>query len=137
MRRVGRLRHHDYASNARYFLTICTDQRRPLLAGHAATLVEQELLALPARFDGMSIDCWAIMPDHLHVLVVLNDCRATVSEIVQAFKSLSTRKVKQTGLAGRVWQRGFHDRIVRREMNLEGLREYIRTNRVIHAKRRK
>ena len=53
------------------------------------------------------------MPDHVHVLLAPNDCRATVSEIVQAFKSLSTRVVKQTGVIGRVWKRGFHDRVVR------------------------
>jgi putative transposase len=92
---------------------------------------------LPARFGGMSIDCWKITQDHVHVLLALNDCRATVSEIAQAFKSLSTRAVKQTGVIGRVWQRGFHDRIVRREKDLEGLREYIRNDEAVHAKRRK
>ena len=137
MPRVHRLREHDYASNARYFLTICTHNRRRLLVGRTATRVEREVLALPSRFGGLSIECQKVMPDHVHMLLVLNDCRASVSEIVQAFKSLSTRIVRQTGATDRVWQRGFHDRIVRRELNLEGLRDYIRNNEAIHNKRRK
>jgi REP element-mobilizing transposase RayT len=136
MPRVHRLRQHDYASNARYFLTINTHDRRRLLAGRVAVLVERELLDLPARFVGLSIDCWKILPDHVHTLIVLSDSCATVPDIVQAFKSLSTRAVRRTGLSGRVWQRGFHDRIVRRETDLEGLRDYIRNNDTVHAKRR-
>ena len=137
MPRVHRLRQHDYAGNARYFLTINTHDRRRLLSGRVAGLVERELLALPVRFVGVSIDCWKILPDHVHTLIVLSDSPATVPEIVQAFKSLSTRAVRRTGVIGRVWQRGFHDRIVRREGDLEGLREYIRNNDAIHAERRK
>jgi REP-associated tyrosine transposase len=136
MPRLRRLRHHDYASNARYFLTICTHNRCRLLVGRTATRVERELLALPSRFQGLSVECSKVMPDHLYALLVLSDCDATISAIVQAFKSLSTRIVRRTGATGRVWQRGFHDRIVRRELNLEGLRDYIRNNDVVHAKRR-
>ena len=137
MPRVHRLQHHDYASNARYFVTLCTHNRRRLLAGRVAPVVERELLSLPERVKGLSIECCKVMPDHVHVLLVLNDCDATVSEIVQAFKSLSTRVVRRTGTVGRIWQRGFHDRIVRREKNREGLRNYIRNNDAIHAQRRK
>lgn len=136
MPRVHRLRQHDYASNGRYFVTICTHDRRRLLA-RTATVVERELLALPSRFDGLAVECCKVMPDHVHALFVLSECDVTLSEIVQAFKSLSTRVVKRTGVIGRVWSRGFHDRIVRRELNVEGLRDYIRNNDAIHAKRRK
>jgi REP element-mobilizing transposase RayT len=134
--KAKRLQHHDYASNGTYFVTICTRNRRPLLVAKVATLVERELLALPARIEGLSIDCWKVMPDHLHVLVHLNECGATLSEMVQAFKSLSWRAVRKGNGIYRVWQRGFHDRIVRREKDMERLREYIRNNDKAHAKRR-
>jgi len=134
--KAPRLSNHDYASNGTYFVTICTRHRQPLLVGKVAVVVERELLALPARFRGLSIDCWKMMPDHLHVLARLHECGATLSEAVQAFKSLSTRAARHAAGRGRLWQPGFHDRIVRREKNLEGLREYIRNNGVVHRKRR-
>jgi REP-associated tyrosine transposase len=106
-----------------------------LLFDDVSVLVERELVALTARFDGVSLDCWKIMPDHLHALVVLCGCRSTVSMIVQAFKSITTREVKQTLPIDRLWQRGFHDRIVRNEMDMDRRREYIRYNEVVHAGR--
>jgi REP element-mobilizing transposase RayT len=96
--KAPRLSSHDYASNGTYFVTICTRHRQPLLVGKVAAVVERELLALPARFGGLSIDCWKMMPDHLHVLVRLHESGATLSEAVQAFKSLSTRVAWQAGL---------------------------------------
>jgi hypothetical protein len=37
----------------------------------------------------------------------------------------------------RLWQRGFHDRIVRNEIELAALREYVQHNQIVHAVRDK
>ena len=50
--------------------------------------------------------------------------------IVGNFKSLAARRINNLRRTpgGRVWQRGFYDRIVRNERELEAIRRYIRDN---------
>jgi hypothetical protein len=49
---------------------------------------------------------------------------------VGAFKSAASREInRQRGApAGGIWQRGYHERVVRDERELEALREYILDN---------
>jgi REP element-mobilizing transposase RayT len=53
----------------------------------------------------------------------------SLSTIIQVFKSFSTREInKSRGTTGPVWQRGFHDHIIRNPEDLENTRNYIRLN---------
>ena len=80
-RRSIRLAGYDYTQAGAYFVTICTQDRRPLLAhidvgGHALTPIGQVVarcwLALPRHFPHLTLDAWVLMPDHLHSIVVLH-----------------------------------------------------------------
>ncbi len=44
-------------------------------------------------------------------------------DVVGAFKAQASRRAGRT-----LWQRGYHDRIIRTESELNALREYIATN---------
>jgi REP-associated tyrosine transposase len=137
VRKTLRLPHFDYSSNGAYFFTICTHRRRHVLVGDTLSIVEREFVALPDRFAGLSFDCWNFLPDHMHAIAHMIECRATLSAIVQAYKSITTRAIKQAVAIDRVWQRGFHDRIVRNEIELASLREYVQHNQIVHAVRDK
>src|SRR5206468_1548359 len=113
-----RLPDFDYSSNGAYFLTICSHNGRPLFVGEAKTAVENELTAIATRFCGATVDESIVMPDHVHTILGLSNCTATIPQIVQAFKSLSTSRLRGQGVSGRVWQRGYFDRIVRNEIEL-------------------
>ena len=130
-----RLEDFDYSSNGAYFITICTHRRRALLTGAVLEISEREFAALPDRFSGLTLDYRTFMPDHLHAIVALSGCTSTVSAIVQAYKSITTREIKRIVRCDRVWQRGFYDRIVRNEVELAALREYIAHNSIVHAVR--
>jgi REP element-mobilizing transposase RayT len=54
----------------------------------------------------------------------------SVGAIVGNFKSLTTRQVNnlQRTPGAKVWQRGYYDRIVRNERELDAIRQYIRDN---------
>ncbi len=59
----------------------------------------------------------------------------TLGRIIQAFKSVTTHEytvgVKQRGwqpFPGRLWQRNYHEHIIRNEYSLNRIREYIATN---------
>jgi len=54
----------------------------------------------------------------------------SLGAIIQNFKSISTRKANQLqGTPGRpIWQRGFYDRIIRNQSELDHIRKYITDN---------
>ena len=62
-----------------------------------------------------------------------------LGQIIGAFKSISTRRyfsgIKENNwpeLAGKLWQRGYHDRIIRSEDELHQIRNYATNNAVKH-----
>ena len=70
------------------------------------------------------------MPDHLHWLLQANSQRS-LSASVCVVKSGAARQVNALrGTLGRVWQRGFYDRAVRREDDLVDIARYIVANPV-------
>lgn len=67
------------------------------------------------------------MPDHFHWLIELQS--GSLSELMQKTKSLSTKAVNQaTGRNVGLWQRGFHDRALRREEDLAKMARYVVAN---------
>jgi putative transposase len=148
--RPARISGYDYAAAGIYFITICVQHMearfgaiengeiRLNAAGEMVTRVWQENIE---RYPGAALDLFVVMPDHMHAIVFLGtDPSAThksasLTRIIQSFKSLTTveyaRGVKQ-GICppyDRVlWQRGFHDRILRNDRELERARAYIEAN---------
>jgi hypothetical protein len=61
----------------------------------------------------------------------------TLPQIVGAYKSLSAvawlRYLKETGsqVSGRIWQKGYHERIIRDKQELEKTRRYIENNPIV------
>jgi len=89
------------------------------------------------------LDTFVIMPDHIHGILRLRpqgqgqseERGAGLSEIVRWFKSETMRAysdgVRRLGwprFEGRLWQRGFYDRILRDEDELFHARTYIHRN---------
>ena len=138
-----RLTGWDYSANGAYFLTICTSQRVRAFGDvqtdgiHLSvlgTVVAQQLLEITRGRPGLCLDVWVIMPDHVHLIVVYEghpENRVPVDLLVAELKATVTWAARRMGvLATRqpLWQRGFHDRVVRDEGELRQLREYIVTN---------
>jgi len=65
---------------------------------------------------------WVIMPDHLHWLVELQ--RGSLAELMCRIKSRSSRSIER----GRLWQRGYYDRALRRDEDLKDAARYIVMN---------
>ncbi len=101
--------------HAEYFLTVCTDEKRPgLTSPAAATAILTELRAMDA--DGAwQLRCAVVMPDHLHALAILGE-RLTLGQSVGRLKSkthASLRAVAANSAASLAWERDFYDHHVR------------------------
>jgi len=133
-----RLPHHDYASPAAYFITVCTHQRRCLLGNigdDAMQLNEAERVVdacwrdLPRHYAHVALDTFVIMPNHIHGIVTIlpttTSARAHgLTQIVRSFKAFSARQIGIRPL----WQRGYYDHVIRGDESLAKIREYIAIN---------
>lgn len=96
-RRSIRLKGYDYSSPGAYFITICAYQRMLLFENEEIQkIINDEWFDLPNRFDNIKLDEYVIMPNHFHGIIILIDSdkhnQASLCNIVQAFKSLTTHK---------------------------------------------
>jgi putative transposase len=135
-----RLPSFDYATDGAYFVTICAHRRRPIFARlssdtfsltPAGLAVERCWTQIPSHF-AVDVDAFVVMPNHVHGIVILGGAghAPPLPTVVGAFKSAATREVnRERGTPGApLWQRGYHERVIRSERELEALREYVVNN---------
>ena len=85
-----RLKHYDYSQDGLYFVTICTNYGRPYLTNYNEK-INQALYRLE-EIDGVRLDQCVIMSTHIHKIIVLNDCKLTLGEIIRRFKATTSRE---------------------------------------------
>ena len=156
-RQSFRLENHDYRSAGAYFLTICTKDRTPLLATvtdgllnptPAGDHVRRVWEDLPNHYRHVRLDAFVVMPNHVHGVLWLRsmdgvtdiDPRAGLKpaptkrhglpEIIRGFKTFSSRRINQArGASGTpVWQRNYHEHVIREDESLNRIRDYVRLN---------
>ena len=145
-RRSLRLQGYDYRQAGAYFITVCCHQRaclfgdivdgmlRPNHAGHA---VQEAWEGLPDRFPQLECDAFVVMPNHVHGILVVADSEQPMhlGDVVGAFKSLTVYRyakgVREEGwprYQGGLWQRNYYEHVIRDEVSLNQVREYIAGN---------
>lgn len=154
-RKPTRLKNYDYSSHGAYFVTICTHNRKQILShitvgqGLAPAeneltaygkIAEEQLLNLGKRYANIKIDKYVIMPNHIHIIVLIenypdkSDYTAgaspcpTLSDVICTYKSLTARLCKKVYPIEKVFQNSFHDHIIRNEKDCEKIWEYIENN---------
>ena len=153
-----RLPDYDYSTPGAYFVTICTAERRCILSTIAVgeqlaapetllsplgRIVDEQIRQLPIRFPSLSVDHYVIMPNHVHILLTLQGNRGgtgtavttggassspTVVAVVQALKSLTARLASDRFHVKPLWQRSYHEHVVRGEDDYRQIWEYIENN---------
>jgi len=152
-RRSIRLKGYDYSRAGAYFITLCVEQRECLFGeiidgamqvNDPGRMVERWWAELIEKYPSLVLDEMIVMPNHLHGVLFSNGDRRssssgesdlTLGAIVNWFKTMTTneyiRGVKSLGwrsFYGRLWQRDYHDRVIRTEEELHAIREYVRQN---------
>ncbi len=112
-----------------YFVTTCTNKRRPILNN----------VAIHKRFvefgktggdRGAWLGAYVLMPDHLHAFVVIDDERLNLSTWVKSLKNTLSKTLNEQGIASPHWQKGFFDHILRSGESYSAKWEYVRDNPV-------
>lgn len=144
----------NYASNAAYFITICTKHRAHYFGEIGALsligkITESEWLKTPSIRPDMNLelDEFVVMPNHFHAIIWIGKneynrdippqprvpCNEfgpqskNLASILRGFKSsVTTFAVKNDIQFG--WQERFHDHIIRDEEEYQRIKNYIVNN---------
>lgn len=159
-----RLPNYDYTTPGAYFVTMTASPRRQVFGtiengqtvlspfGQIAVAC---IRALPDHFGHAAVDESVVMPDHVHVIILIltepeNGVRArhalheqgarhgrfgrplpgSLPTIVGSLKSAITRRVNRArGTPGaQLWKRNYNEHVIRDDASLDSIRQYIRNN---------
>lgn len=142
-RKSTRLKDFDYRSNGVYFITICTKDKQKLLGvvkegkmsyespyvelSQIGKKVEKSIQYLGVSNPEITVDHYVVMPNHVHLLISIistgNIGRNSLSKMIGDLKSYTTHQYGKV-----LWQRSFHDHIVRSKRAYGVLWNYIDGN---------
>ena len=116
-------------------------------------IVEEEWLKTPCLRPDVKLDEFVLMPNHLHGILVVRDSQEkqtlardqavrahvcaplhcppqSLGSIVKGFKSACKKRINLLRQTPRkpVWQRNYHEHIIRDDEDLNDIREYILAN---------
>jgi putative transposase len=148
-RKRNRLLEWDYSNAGWYFVTICTDKRKnwfgeirngEMILNEIGKIVKKFILEIPKHYSTSNLDIYQIMPNHIHLIIIIEniemqnsvlpyDRYGLISKIVKSFKNAATKEIRKSAENKYfAWQVSFHDHIIRNEISLQKIREYIINN---------
>ena len=124
---------YDYATPGYYFVTICTKDKRYIFGepgnlNAVGCIAHRALEEIPEHFPGVAVDKLVVMPNHIHTILILKDGKTKLPVVVGQYKSAVTRRARELGWCGQVWQTSFHDHVIRDQKGYEKIWAYIDTN---------
>ena len=93
------------------------------------SVVQAHIVKLPSYYRGVTVDKFAVMPNHVH-MIVRHEGKGDpdISQIVASFKTGVTKQVREKFPDMEIWQRSFHDHIIRDRSGYEKIWLYIDSN---------
>ncbi len=158
-----RLENYNYNGNGCYFITICTHNKAHLFgrynvgaihespAKHKENrcidlnlfgqIVENAIIKTPERYNEIEIVNYIVMPNHIHLLVSINNDidserairesplqRTLLSKSIGYLKMNVSKEIHKYNPLVEVWQRGYIDHIIRNQTDFEYHWNYIEFN---------
>ena len=132
-RKHPRLKYYDYTNANYYFVTICTYQRQKIFGqpnrlNGLGNIAANGFAELFKHFSLISVDKFVVMPNHVHIILVLQDGSSSLTNIIGQYKSYVTREIHKKYSNIQVWQTSFHEHIIRNQKSYENIWNYIDGN---------
>ena len=150
-RKKNRLENYDYSSCGAYFITICTkdrknifwDKEQPNFVGEDIILppdsvrlspygkiAEEAIKAIPEHYSHIELLQYVIMPNHIHMILFIpcdnGRMISSPTSILTAVGQMKRYVSKKVSTA--IWQRSFHDHVIRDKNDYEKIAKYIYEN---------
>ena len=137
-RKSPRLPHYNYASDNYYFVTICTANKEcifgnPRTLNWKGIIVKKHIESICDHYSGITVDKYVVMPNHVHLIVVLgcnpeSSNNTKLNTVIGQLKSGISREIHEKEPNMVVWQRSFHDHVIRNQKAYEKIWLYIDSN---------
>ena len=149
-RKRTRLEHYDYSSYGAYFITLCTKDRRQILSKIVGvdvlgdpnnvkllpfgTIADKYINKMSDFYENITVEKYVIMPNHIHLLLFIHTDgsprtstptkqTSAISHFISTFKRFCNKD-----FGNNIWQRGFHDHVIRGREDYEEIIKYICEN---------
>ncbi|MDD7386864.1 MAG: transposase [Firmicutes bacterium] len=133
VRKQPRLKGYDYSTPNYYFITICCHEMhhlfgKPGCPNRWGSIAAKGLEQIEKHHPGIRLDKYVIMPNHLHAILILDSNVSNISVAIGQYKSYVTSEIRKSAPKQIVWQRYFHDHIIRNQEQYEKIWLYIHSN---------
>ncbi len=149
VRKPTRLKNYNYSTPGMYFVTICTKGRKSLLGNivgygdfdvpkmilsEYGKILDKYLKLMSERYSHITIDKYIIMPNHFHLILRIIDYVNGASETAAPYNNEMSKFISllkrycNIACGKNLWQRSFHDHIIRGDEDYRKIWEYIDTN---------
>ncbi len=146
-RKPTRLKDYDYSSTGVYFITICSKDKKPIFSRvvgdgdldvpkiilyRYGEIINNNITYMNKIYNHINIDNYVIMPNHVHVLLSVNETGTSRSpsptnEVVPTFVGTLKRFVNRE-VGDNIFQRSYNDHIIRNERDYIEHYTYIENN---------
>ena len=124
-----RLKDFGYKGFYRYFVTICTLDKKPIFTDGVLVGWLIELLREKSKLFRFKVWAYCFMPDHLHLLIEGEHDDSDMRRFVSAYKQQAGFYYKkETGLS--LWQINYYEHVLRKEEDTRSVARYIFSNPV-------
>lgn len=143
-----RLKNYNYSQVGYYFVTICTNFKEctlckiepnsvgdcfsgpNIIISDLGMMVDKYINNIDTAYSNVSLDCYILMPNHIHLIIAItsnqnniNSASTSLSQIIKSLKIITTKKARF-----QIWQKNYYEHIIRKEHELDAIREYIINN---------
>jgi len=140
-RKSPRLKDYDYSLSGGYFVTICSHQKQHVFGRVKDTkmqlsdigqLAHDHWTKTPDHFPSVVLSDYVVMPNHVHMILFLKEThtqKPKLGTIIGTYKAAVTRIAKlEFEFTDTLWQTLYHDHIIRNDVDLTRIRDYVQTN---------
>jgi putative transposase len=129
MARPSRIDGFDYRGAYRYFLTICTFERRPVFTEPRFAEIMEVQFRRTARAHDFVVLAYCLMPDHVHLLIEGKTATADFKQFAKRVKQ-RTGQIYSQQKQRPLWQAGYYERVLRQDTDVREVARYIVWNPV-------
>ena len=109
--------------------------RPQIQLSQCGVIVDASIKEIPGHYPQIAVDKYIVMPNHVHMLLLINNdynkgnngrLLIAPTSVSTAVKEMKRHVSKQLGFS--LWQKSFHDEIIRNEEAYQNIRRYIDEN---------
>ena len=117
--------------------SINTNRQNKIILNEYGKIAENQWHWLGEQYPYIVLHAFVVMPNHIHGIIEINSLRIessdpvkikSLSELMGAYKTTVSKQIHLSGFPDFLWQRSFHEHIIRDEKTFVTISDYIINN---------